>query len=196
MKGTILDFSVQTNTGVISGDDSARYHFLGSEWKESTVPQRGMKVDFDLNNLNQAVAIYKALGTNSPTSANTFNSEKSEDNYNLFDWFLKCLKNYTNFSGRARRKEYWFFRLTIFLLVIATSIIDAILGTEVIFTGLFVLATLIPDLAVSIRRLHDTGRSGWWLLISCVPLIGIILLIIWFTKEGESEPNLYGSSPK
>ena len=71
-----------------------------------------------------------------------------------------------------------------------------VLETEVIFTGLVLLATFIPDLAVSARRLHDTGRSGWWFLISLIPIIGIILLVIWFATEGQSENNLYGEPVK
>lgn len=197
MKGTVLDFSIQTNSGIISGDDQKRYAFIGSEWKESVTPQRGLKVDFDINQQGQATAIYKALGTtSSPTTANLNHSDKAEDQYHVFDWFIKCLKNYANFNGRARRKEYWFFRLSIFILVILASIIDIILDTEILFVGLALLATFIPDLAVSVRRLHDTDRSGWWFLVSLIPILGIILLIIWFATEGNNESNLYGEPIK
>lgn len=196
MKGTILDFSIQTNNGIISGDDQKRYTFFGNEWKENTSPQRGLKVDFDLNEQGFAIGIYKALGA-FPTIANHPNAtEKSEEHYHVFDWFIKCMKNYANFNGRARRKEYWFFRLSIFILVIIASIVDMVLETEVIFTGLVLLATFIPDLAVSSRRLHDTERSGWWFLISLIPIIGIILLVIWFATEGQSENNFYGEPVK
>lgn len=195
MKGTILDFSVQTNTGVISGDDTARYHFLGSEWKESALPQRGMKVDFDVNSLNQATAIYKALGTNNPTNLSTSYSEKSEECFNLFDWFIKCLKNYANFNGRARRKEFWFFYLGLVICNVLSMIIDAILGTEILFYVITTLALTIPFLAVSARRLHDTNRSGWWYLIS-LTIIGIIPLIIWWAQSGESNNNQYGEPTK
>ena len=106
------------------------------------------------------------------------------------------MKNYVNFNGRARRKEYWFFRLAVFLLTLAMIIIDTILETEIIFTGLFAIAMLLPDLAVSVRRLHDTERSGWWLLIALVPIIGFIVLMIWFATEGKRYQNLYGESPK
>lgn len=191
MKGTILDFSVQTNTGVISGDDATRYHFLGSEWKESALPQRGMKVDFDTNNLNQAIAIYKALGAKSSSHSNTFNSENSEENYNLFDWFMKCLKNYANFNGRARPKEFWFYYLGLVLCNFISMIIDAVLGTEFLFYAITTLALTIPFLAVSARRLHDTNRSGWWYLIS-LTIIGIIPLIIWWAQSGDSHNNQYG----
>ncbi|WP_120430534.1 DUF805 domain-containing protein [Acinetobacter baylyi] len=197
MKGIILDFSIQTNTGIISGDDSVRYHFLGSEWKETIAPQRGTQVDFDLNNEGQVIGVYKALNHSTSSILNTSPTyEKSEDQYNLFDWFLKCLKNYANFDGRARRKEYWFFRLGMLILVIMASLIDTILETDVIFTGLVLLASLIPDLAVSVRRLHDTGKSGWWFLISLIPIIGMILLIIWFARDGQSEHNQYGKPVK
>ena len=191
MKGTILDFSVQTNTGVISGDDTIRYHFQGSEWKESALPQRGMKVDFDINNLNQAIAIYKALGTSTHPISNNSYSEKSEENYNIFDWFVKYLKNYANFNGRARPKEFWFFYLGLVICNIFAMIIDAILETEIIFYGIATLALTIPFLAVSARRLHDTNRSGWWYLIS-LTIIGIIPLIIWWAQAGHTSSNQYG----
>lgn len=191
MKGTILDFSIQTNTGVISGDDTTRYHFLGSEWKESVLPQRGMKVDFDINNLNQATAIYRALGTSNSTAANSSYGEKSEENFNLFDWFMKCLKNYANFNGRARPKEFWFFYLGLVICNILSMIIDAILETEIVFYAITTLALTIPLLAVSARRLHDTNRSGWWYLIS-LTIVGIIPLIIWWAQSGDSHYNQYG----
>lgn len=191
MKGTILDFSIQTNTGIISGDDAVRYHFLGSEWKESALPQRGMKVDFDTNHLNQAIAIYKALGINTSSTLSTSYSEKPEENFNLFDWFMKCLKNYANFNGRARPKEFWFFYLGLVICNILSMIIDAILGTEIVFYAITTLALTIPFLAVSARRLHDTNRSGWWYLMS-LTIIGIIPLIIWWAQSGDSHNNQYG----
>lgn len=190
MKGNILDFSIQTNSGIISGEDQKRYTFIGNEWKESAIPQRGMQVDFDLSETGQAVAVYKAL--NHSTASH---SETAEEHYNLFDWFVKCLKNYANFSGRARRKEFWFFYLGLVICNIIAMVLDSILETEVIFYGIVTLALTIPFLAVSARRLHDIGKSGWWYLISLTG-IGIILLIIWWAKEGESQNNLYGEPAK
>ena len=112
MKGTILDFSIQTNTGIISGDDQNRYTFLGSEWKDASSPQRGVKVDFDLNATGQAIGVYKALGSSTNTGvADLVKTDQSEEKYSGFHWFVKCLKNYVNFNGRARRKEFWFFNL-------------------------------------------------------------------------------------
>ncbi|WP_336024160.1 DUF805 domain-containing protein [Acinetobacter lwoffii] len=196
MKGIILDFSIQTNSGIISGEDQRRYSFIGSEWKESSPPQRGLKIDFDLDTTGQAIGVYKALDNSIRLNSHVINStEKSEEDYNIFDWFIKCLKNYANFNGRARRKEFWFFYLALVICNIFAMVLDAILETEVIFYGIVTLVTIIPFLAVSARRLHDIGKSGWWYLIS-LTIIGIILLIIWWAKEGETFSNPYGDSVK
>lgn len=196
MKGIILDFSIQTNSGIISGDDQKRYSFTGSEWKENFPPQRGLKIDFDLDTAGQAIGVYKALDSSIKSNSHTINSiEKSEEDYNIFDWFIKCLKNYANFNGRARRKEFWFFYLALVVCNIFAIVLDAILETEVIFYGIVTLATIIPFLAVSARRLHDIGKSGWWYLIS-LTVIGIILLIIWWAKEGDMNNNQYGEISK
>lgn len=109
---------------------------------------------------------------------------------------MKGLKNYANFTGRARRKEFWFFALTQFIILIIAQILDAILGSEFLFYMLTVLALFIPALAVSIRRLHDIGKSGWWYLIGLVPLIGFILLIIWFATETKQNNNEWGQPAK
>jgi uncharacterized membrane protein YhaH (DUF805 family) len=192
MQGKILDFSVQTNTGVISGLDNNRYEFLGSEWKEQQVPKRGMQVDFDVDVQGKAIAVYSALPQNVSTDVISQFKEKTEDNYSPFDWCLKCLKNYVNFQGRARRKEYWFFVLFNVIGLLVAMVVDAICGTEVVFYALYLLAIALPLLAVSIRRLHDIGRSGWWYLIVLLPVAGFILLLYWFSKAGDAQDNLYG----
>ena len=111
------------------------------------------------------------------------------------NWYLTVLKNYAGFSGRARRTEFWMFVLVSFLISIVLGIIDAILDTKI--PGyLYNLAVLIPSLAVGVRRLHDTGRSGLWLLIGLVPLVGGIVLIVFWATEGEAGSNAYGSNPK
>ncbi len=101
---------------------------------------------------------------------------------------------YAGFTGRARRSEYWYFVLFTFLVYVAAAVVDAVLGIPV-FTLLTVLALIVPTLAVSVRRLHDTGRSGWWMLLSLVPFGGIVLLVFACT-DGGSAPNEYGPSPK
>ena len=105
-----------------------------------------------------------------------------------------CLTNYATFSGRARRSEYWWFALFGFIVGVVASILDGILGTTVVYP-LVALGLLLPSLAVGVRRLHDISRSGWWLLIGLVPLVGAILLIVWFCQDSHG-PNEHGPSPK
>ena len=128
-------------------------------------------------------------------------------------WFLKCLKQYADFSGRARRREYWFFQLfnLIFFIVIVLGLglianalgandsitpefgLITIIGLLIIF---YVLALTIPSIAVTIRRLHDTGNSGWMLFISLIPLIGPIWLFILYVKNSQPGENKWGPNPK
>lgn len=196
MQGKILDFSIQTNSGIISGDDQKRYSFAGSEWKEQQLPKRGMLVDFDIDTQGQAIGVYTALAGSGSNNVIVQFQEKTETQYSAFDWFLKALKHYIDFSGRARRKEFWFFMLFNMLGCLAALIFDEVFGTEIIFYVIYILAMALPVLAVSIRRLHDLGKSGWWYLLSLIPLVGMIILIIWFTKEGDAHANLYGQPAK
>lgn len=111
------------------------------------------------------------------------------------NWYIGCWKKYVEFSGRARRKEYWMFVLFNFLASIAAGIVDGILGTALI-SGVYSLAAILPGLAVGVRRLHDTGRSGWWVLISLVPIIGIIVLLVFLCMDSEPGANRFGANPK
>ena len=117
-----------------------------------------------------------------------------------WDWYMQVLKKYAVFSGRARRKEYWFFILWYVVISIGLAIIDAVAGLRIgdagILQGLYALALLIPSLAVTVRRLHDTGRTGWWLLIILIPLIGLIVLLVFMFLDSEPGENAYGPSPK
>ena len=98
-----------------------------------------------------------------------------------------CFSKYADFSGRASRSEYWWWVLFGFLVSAGLGMINEILA------GLFSLATLLPYLAVGARRLHDTDRSGWWQLLALIPLIGWIVLLIWYVQEGK-EPNRFGTA--
>jgi uncharacterized membrane protein YhaH (DUF805 family) len=111
------------------------------------------------------------------------------------EWYLKVLRQYVDFAGRARRKEYWMFTLVNVIIALVLAILDNVFTTGIL--GLvYSLAVLLPSLAVGVRRLHDTGRSGWWLLISLIPLIGAIVLVVFFATDGEPQPNAYGPDPK
>ena len=199
MQGKILDFSVQSSTGVISGQDNKRYQFSGSEWKEQQLPRRGMAVDFDVDAQGNAIAVYSALAgstVNSATDVISQFKEKSEDQYSPFDWFLKCLKHYATFAGRARRKEFWFFLLFCAIGGGVAIVVDSTLQADMIIYLLYAFAMLIPAISVSVRRLHDIGKSGWWYWISAIPFIGVVLSIIWYAKEGDAEANQYGQPTK
>ncbi len=118
------------------------------------------------------------------------------------NWYLKVLKKYADFSGRARRKEYWMFVLFNIIFMIIAIILDNILGIAIKgvgygpLYGLYGLVLFIPSLAVSIRRLHDVGKSGWMILITFIPLIGGIWLLALMLTDSNSEENKYGKNPK
>ncbi len=129
-----------------------------------------------------------------------------ESNYNLIDWWKKVfLNNYANFSGRARRAEFWYYWLCniiiIFALGLTSSLGVASSGLAIfslfgfILMG-FYLSLIIPTLAVTVRRLHDTNKSGWYYFISLIPLIGGIILLVWLLSDGDRYTNNYGEDPK
>jgi uncharacterized membrane protein YhaH (DUF805 family) len=105
-----------------------------------------------------------------------------------------CLTKYVVAEGRAGRAEYWYFFLFNIIVSIVASIIDGILGTF-IFGIIVGLGLLLPGIMVGIRRLHDTNRSGWWILLGLIPLVGFIVLIVFFVQEGTAGPNQYGPAP-
>ena len=111
------------------------------------------------------------------------------------NWYLGVLKKYAEFSGRARRKEFWMYTLFNFIIIIVLSVIDGIIGIPIL-SGIYSLGVLIPGIAVSARRMHDIGKSGWWLLIGFVPFIGVIVLIIFFVMDSNPGDNQYGPNPK
>ena len=111
------------------------------------------------------------------------------------EWYLKCMKQYVDFSGRARRKEYWMFALMNAIIAAALIIIDAGRGDEVL-QSVYSLVVFLPSLAVGVRRMHDIGKSGWWLLIGLIPLIGSIWLIVLACQDSEPGVNRWGANPK
>ncbi|KFG02549.1 membrane protein [Streptomyces scabiei] len=111
------------------------------------------------------------------------------------NWFVEVLKKYVVFSGRARRQEYWMFTLIASLIYLGLVVLGLVMDTEVPEL-VFVAAIFLPSLAVSVRRLHDIGRSGWWVLIGIVPCVGTIVTIIFMATEGQRDANQYGPDPK
>jgi len=104
-------------------------------------------------------------------------------------WYIKVLKKYAVFNGRARRKEYWLFFLCNLMIVYSLGFIEGLAGGPGILDKIYTLAVLIPGIAVGVRRMHDTGRSGWWLLL---PIVNIVFL----TLDSQLEDNRFGSNPK
>lgn len=102
-----------------------------------------------------------------------------------------CFSKYTTFSGRARRSEYWFFILFLFIVGLVASIADSAGGVGLIVS----VATFLPNLAAGARRLHDTDRSGWWLLLALFPLLGLLVLIIFLVQRGSAGANRFGDDP-
>lgn len=114
--------------------------------------------------------------------------------------FTQAIKSgfskYVDFSGRAARSEYWFFTLFTMLVSLVTSVVDNIvLSGAPVTNAIATLAFLLPGIAVAVRRLHDTERSGWWMLLIFIPLVGAIVLVVWFCMRGTVGPNRFGADP-
>jgi len=118
------------------------------------------------------------------------------------EWYLVVLRKYATFTGRAQRAEYWYFALYNFLASLVLGIVDAITGTASnssglgLLGGLYALAVFIPSLAVLFRRLHDTGHSAWWIFIALIPVVGVIVLLVFVTRDSEPGENRFGPNPK
>ncbi|QYJ74422.1 MULTISPECIES: DUF805 domain-containing protein [Shewanella] len=110
------------------------------------------------------------------------------------EYYIGAWKKYADFTGRARRKEFWMFFLFNLIVSIGMNLVDMALGSMLVGT-LYSLAVFLPSLAIGARRLHDTGRSGWWQLIALIPIIGIIILIVFYCQDSQDE-NDYGENPK
>jgi uncharacterized membrane protein YhaH (DUF805 family) len=118
------------------------------------------------------------------------------------NWYLKVLKQYADFNGRARRKEYWMFTLFNLIFMIVTIMLDRSLGMTIApapygyLSIIYILAMIIPGIALAVRRLHDVGKSGWFYFIVLIPIIGSIWMLVLFCTEGNRGDNEYGADPK
>lgn len=116
------------------------------------------------------------------------------------NYFVECLKKYATFSGRARRKEFWLFMLGFVIVYFVAAILDGMMSggnanAKAILSGLVWLALLLPSIAVTVRRLHDTDRTGWWALIG-ITMIGCLVLLVFACMEGTKGDNRFGEDPK
>jgi uncharacterized membrane protein YhaH (DUF805 family) len=112
------------------------------------------------------------------------------------NWKLVVLERYAKFDGRAGRAEFWWFALASFIINIAFNILGQVSGIFTLLGFLFSLAVLLPSIGVAIRRLHDTNKTGLFLLLVLIPVIGWIILIVFYAQEGTVGPNQYGAGPE
>ena len=206
MKGKVLDFSIQKGGGLILGDDGQRYLFVASEWQEQSLPLRDVVVDFEAAGkyakgvylLAQAVPqIQAATPTVKPKPFKaTDNKELS-----LLDLAISAVKHkYLLFNGRASRKEFWAVMLFSVLISFALQLLYTLgfaisdnLGLLLALPFvIFSLGMVIPQLAVSVRRLHDTDKSGWWLLLGHSTIFGTIALIVVLSLASSEGDNRFG----
>lgn len=116
------------------------------------------------------------------------------------NYYSICLSKFADFSGRARRREYWTFALVNCLIAMLLLILGLAFGEDSpasnIMVTIFYLIMLVPNLSVSVRRLHDIGKSGWYMFLSLIPLIGGLILLVWALMDSEPDENQYGENPK
>jgi len=105
-------------------------------------------------------------------------------------------KHYFDFNGRSRRAAFWYFVLVNVIIAVVLGIVQSVAHLGKILSSLYSLAVLLPNLGIAVRRLHDIDRSGWWILIGLIPIIGWIVLLYWYCQPGTSGSNQYGADPK
>ena len=113
----------------------------------------------------------------------------------MLNYYTGVLKNYVGFQGRARRAEYWQYFLVNFIITVVLEVLAAAISFPAL-VYIFEVAVLLPSLAVGVRRLHDTDRTGWWILIALIPIVGWIVFLVFACSEGTRGPNKYGADPK
>ena len=206
MKGNVLDFSIQKGGGLILGDDGQRYLFVSAEWQEQSLPLRDVVVDFEAAG-KYAKGVYLLAQAEPQIQAATPTVRpkpfKSTDNKepSLLDLAISAVKHkYLLFNGRASRKEFWAVMLFSVLISFALQLLYTLgfaisdnLGLLLALPFvIFSLGMVIPQLAVSVRRLHDTDKSGWWLVLGFIPIFGTIALIALFSLASSEGDNHFG----
>jgi len=112
------------------------------------------------------------------------------------EWYIGVLRQYAVYTGRARRKEYWMFFLINAIAAVILNVLDVLFSSFGLASLVYSLAVFLPAACVAIRRLHDTGRSGWWLLLCFIPVLGFLVLVFFLVLEGDNGENEYGLDPK
>ena len=205
MKGAIIHYSTHEKAGCIQAENLLEYPFHLQHWQASTPPMLNQQVEFMIDAADEVIAVYLVAELIPPPTAvqqtvMPFLTSKStashqEEDFGTVDWFFKCITScYFNFSGRARRREFWSFMLVGLMVGFFTAATDSIFGISAV-TYMVNGALLIPLFAVGTRRLHDIGLSGWWQLLYLTGLGIALLLMLWLIRS-ERNANRYGESPK
>ena len=178
MRGSVLSFDIQSSEGIISSQEGKRYNFLAQQWQSNDInPMQGIEVDFEINE-DMAINII-------PFKKEITNNLDNEAE-NILNHYLNAFRKYATFSGRATRSAFWYYTLVNFIIGAILSLISAgVLGL------IYSLLVMIPGFAIGARRLHDTNRSGWWQLIILIPLIGFIVLVIFWASKTKKETNKF-----
>lgn len=234
MQGRITSYDRKNNSGCLEASNGEKYIFSGYSWSEQNLPVPNDEVEFTFSRTGSIDGIFyrnkkiynqevtnphatpKSLRLHNNNSTSPVNIEhlKSaeyekyhvENKYGFISWVLKALKNFADFSGRARRKEYWYFYLATIILIQIFRIIIYIISLEYIsyessllllnFITIINLMLLIPSCAVGARRLHDIGRSGWWQLLWFIPVIGWMVILFFLCKNTSPQNNKWGPPAK
>jgi uncharacterized membrane protein YhaH (DUF805 family) len=213
MRGEVLKPDDATGTGLILGEDGKRYHYTAARVHKGAALAAGSPVDFialgeDARDI-YPLGIRQAAAVNTSIDAAYIPAVAAKSD-GLLKYFIRVLtRNYFKFSGRARRAEFWgylvFFVVTLVGLVVADAFIsEAFFGVDTfgnsnfvpILSGLFYIYTVIPGIALTVRRLHDQDMSGWLYLISFIPYIGMLIIFILMFFDSRAAPNKHGASPK
>ena len=206
MRGEVLNYDDVAGQGLISGDDGIRYTFQRSELQQLTPVRPGMRVDF----VGQGTVATGVIIV--PSVAPAHGAVADTDRTSAWGYFRRCIARYADGTGRARRKEYWYFVLFHLLILLAPFTVamvfavgagDApeddpmflVTGLFGILAGLIYLFFILPGIAVLIRRFHDVGLSGWLILLGLIPYIGGLITFIITLLPSEARPNKHGPIP-
>lgn len=217
MRGEVLYFDDQRGIGFIDGDDGNRYHFASPDLVAAAAPGKGAKVEF-LTEGNRARDVM-AVGSRTDKTAGTreepstvaparLAGSEPHGRRSLFGLFLACVTvSYVRLGARASRREFWGFFLFVFVVMVvaifAGLIADGVAGNldreepvlALGLTAILVLALALPSIAVTIRRLHDIGLSGWFILLGFVPTVGNLIILVFALIPSQKSENKWGPPP-
>lgn len=209
MRGEVIHYDDGQGIGYISGDDGERYGFTRADMKQLVAVGKGTKVDFTRDGIN-ARDIFVMAGAPSGFGRAAVATDPNDSSLGLFAYSRRALTaRYADFRTRARRKEYWGFVLFATLAMIALGAIgvglDSALGNlepgsqvpvvTMVLLGLLWLAIIVPGIAVTVRRLHDIGLSGWFALLQFVPYVGGLIIFVMTVMPSQKNPNKWGDVP-